>query len=55
MNDIFIHHRQLHSRKHPDVFEDWLNDKCVYVTSHTVLRTVSQQNQELVFDWLLER
>jgi hypothetical protein len=53
--DIFLNHRRASARKNPDAFSDWLNDRCVYITSHQKLRALTHKNDNLIFEWLIER
>lgn len=54
-SDIFLNHRHSHKRMNPKAFDDWLNDRCVYITSHQKLRALTHKNDTLIFDWLIER
>ena len=54
-SDIFYNHRRNIRRKNETAFDDWLNDKCIYVTSHQKLRALTHRNDTLIFDWLIER
>jgi len=53
--DIFQSHRHVDTRPCLDAFQRWLDDECIYVTSHNKLRDLMHKNDKLVFEWLLER
>ncbi len=53
--DIFYSHRKVSRRANDTAFDDWLNDRCIYVTSHQKLRALTHRSDTLIFDWLIER